>query len=536
MHVRSICLQKFMSHDAVEIAVPERGIVLVTGRNGLGKSSLFIESIAAACWGRTMRGTPPWRDEEGSTAIVTTEVEVERKRAGKKPAVLTWHRPGERATRYDTPSKSQDALSGIVGSFDIWRRTSVFSSADAAHFSLASDKDRKLLLENILGLERFDVALKACREELREVGAKIKTFESQAAVLDERLRGIAQRLQDLLETETTETAVVGEPIPADKLARMRKVHAEITTRRKQLESESRMLEREVMRSESEARAAKQHCDRLDHDACPTCAQPIPETQRKTLRAGVTAAQLAAQRMRDDVHTRARALSDEIESLDEERRELEVFFAKAEGVARDYAQLEKNRKARADKQRLLEHQLEETTGERDKAKERYMLMCHEYDELEVCEQVLGLKGIRAHMLGDAMQAITDLSNRWLRRLFPGTSVLLHEEGDKVVLEIHGLAHGYGYAASSSGQRRRIDIALLLALSDLEAASRGKPPGTLFLDEVADSLDEEGIQSFSDVLTDLAATRAVVLISHNPDLYESLPYAARVVVEEGRVRTL
>jgi DNA repair exonuclease SbcCD ATPase subunit len=533
LHVEGISLYKFMAHDEVELALPKRGIVLVVGQNGKGKSAL-IEAVATGCWGKTLRGTPPWRDEEGRVTLTLRDVVVERRRAGKKPAVLTWNRPGERPTKYDTPTKSQDALNGIVGSYDVWRRTSVFSSADAAHFSLATDKDRKLLLEAILGLERFDVALKRCREELRDTGAKIKTFEAQVEVLNERIEGTKRRLADLDQTDEDEAAVVSPLVPEEKCARMRLLAAELTARRKQLEQESGALDREIARAESEYRARRTESERLDRDACPTCGQAIPEAQRKQLRSITAEARAAAEQLRTSVQDRRKALSEESEGIDQERDDIHTFLRKADAIAKDHARLEQLRQKRADKQTMLRYELAEQTAERDKAKERFMLFCHEYDELELCEKILGLKGVRAHMLGDAMQAITTLTNSWLRRLFPGTTILLHEEGDKVALEVKGLDHGHGYGASSSGQRRRIDIALLLALSDLEAASRGQTPGTLFLDEVADSLDEEGIQSFNDVITELAGQRAVVLISHNPGIYESLPFVQRVIVGDQGVK--
>ncbi len=536
MHVREIHLEAFMSHDNVKVQLPERGIVLVTGLNGRGKSALVIESIATACWGKTLRLTPPWRAEEGLAAIKTPEVHIERRRAGKKPAQLSFARPGERAAKYDTASKAQEALNGIIGEYDVWRRTSVFSSADANHFSVASDKERKLLFEAILGLDRFDTALKRCREEMREVGAKVKTFEAQAAVLKERINGLTDRLKDLDETEASETLVAGTLVPAEKVERMKRLEVELTTRRKQLEVESQNIAREVLQADAEHRTRKAESDRLDRDACPTCGHAIPEAQRRKLRQVTQHACDHAEQLREQVRERRAAISLEIEGLDEEREDVRTLLRKAEATQRDHAQLEKNRAARADKRALLEHQIKENTKEHDKAKERYALMCHEYDELEVCETVLGLKGVRAHMLGDAMGAITSLANAWLKRLFPGVTVLLHEDGDKVALEVKGLGHDYGYRACSSGMRRRIDIALLLALSDLEAASRSTQPGTLILDEVADSLDEEGIPAFGDMLVDLAETRAIVLISHKPELYESLPFAMRLVVEDDGVRMM
>ena len=58
MNVHEIRLTGFMSHDDTAVALPDRGLVVLTGDNGAGKSSL-IEAVAVALWGKTLRGTDP---------------------------------------------------------------------------------------------------------------------------------------------------------------------------------------------------------------------------------------------------------------------------------------------------------------------------------------------------------------------------------------------------------------------------------------------------------------------------------------------
>jgi DNA repair exonuclease SbcCD ATPase subunit len=74
----------------------------------------------------------------------------------------------------------------------------------------------------------------------------------------------------------------------------------------------------------------------------------------------------------------------------------------------------------------------------------------------------------------------------------------------------------YEALSGGQRRRVDIALLLSLSQLSPSA-----GTLYFDEAFDTLDKQGIDAVCELLADFGEERCVVVISHNEDLAARLP---------------
>ena len=47
MKLKQIVLKNFMNYTNAEINFPDNGIILVTGENGAGKSSAFIDSMMA---------------------------------------------------------------------------------------------------------------------------------------------------------------------------------------------------------------------------------------------------------------------------------------------------------------------------------------------------------------------------------------------------------------------------------------------------------------------------------------------------------
>jgi exonuclease SbcC len=88
MRVNKLVLNRFMTHEKTDLNLPPSGLVVVTGPNGGGKSSL-VEAIAWGLFGETLRGTDPFDDKGGSVELMTDDLTVNRQ-SGKKKKGLTF--------------------------------------------------------------------------------------------------------------------------------------------------------------------------------------------------------------------------------------------------------------------------------------------------------------------------------------------------------------------------------------------------------------------------------------------------------------
>ncbi len=197
MIIKRITTNEFMSHQAPQtVRLPDVGIVLVTGHNGAGKSTL-VEAVATAVYGKTLRGKPPWRADTAGYAEVETDTCLVRRSVTKSGTkALKWAETGKAPTQWETNTKAQSALEALVGSYDVWRRACVFSAQDVAHFTLASDGERKRLLESILDLGRFDTASEACRKDLGIAEKAAAKCANDCAVYAARFDGERKRKGD----------------------------------------------------------------------------------------------------------------------------------------------------------------------------------------------------------------------------------------------------------------------------------------------------------------------------------------------------
>lgn len=566
MNVRRLSLFNLMNHGSTEVEFPERGLVLVRGPNGAGKSSV-VEAVAVACWGRTLRGAAPWAhgaDKCGVRAWVDDLV-IHRTRTGDGSPKLSWGNRGELEenwTRWETTTKGQAALEARLGSFDVWRRAAVFSSSDAAVFSAATDAERKRLLERILGLERFDVALDACRSDAQAAAASAAAEEREAVrtrqSLDEQERraaearaGLEKALDGVTADEEAAWRLGGAevaPEPEDDP----KVTALIRDAKEEL-AELRRARDQLIRTEMSAQSrrtqAQERWKRLSLDCCPTCEQPIPSALKQALEGEARKADELAREAAAGMAAAERRIDAQLDELEEEVAALTSRKEQARAAAsraRDRAASLRQRV------QVVEH-FRRTVSDAElrssslrekllKQTEKVAVAARDAEELAAVERVLGMRGVRATVLGESLSGLEVVANRWLEKLGDRVRVQLRPYSEKkaggvsdaIALTVAGAGGGDGYKGASGGERRRVDVALLLALSEVAGAAAGVTAGTMFFDEAMDALDADGVEAACAVLRELARDRCVVVVAHNEALAAALRPDVRWAVEDGSVR--
>lgn len=529
----------FGYHSETEITFPHQGVVLITGKNGAGKSSI-VECCGFALWGKTMRGTAPWNPGAENTSITVdcevanTGVSVTANQASVRVSV-----DGKQMELFETKTKARSYLEKIVGPWDVWRKSSVFSSADSSLFTGASDGERKRLLEGMLGLECFDVALVRCREEKSDVTRALAENAKQRAILLERQAGFEALIRQAAELAG---AAQGEPAASvDQIARSLEQHRQALMDRVtayNLAVTSRDKHRDALQVATSKRrtAVYTHEQWLRGKICPTCKRPFEKADP----------------------AEGEALNAEAEVARTEEREVQASFIEAEKVVvelrsevESLQRVERVQSAAVESAKGKQAQAQRAKRHVDNARAGLLDIEDQIDEIDLvdrqhnaklvllstCEHALGLRGIRVQLLRDAVGALEQLANMWLAKLCDDRSFIqvgfLIQDNDRLELRVEGVGAGFGYKATSGGERRRIDIAVLLALGELAAASAGSGTGTLWFDEVFDALDDSGIDLAVAAIRELAASRCCVVISHNAKLAAQLNPALHLHVMSGEV---
>jgi DNA repair exonuclease SbcCD ATPase subunit len=397
-----------------------------------------------------------------------------------------------------------------------------------SHFTLSTDAERKNLLESILGLSRFDVALARCREDLKVVQtAYLEADQSRSKAAQERhlreqwAEGCQKELEDIMAQagDNEKLGPLGRAVDASR-ACVQEIEAKIS-----LEKRDSDRQEEELFQALEAKYGGPWDER-----CEACGQLLGVESRATyLRKEAESIRKAS----------AEGWRQRFDILSKDLSQARIELAQAtEQHSRCLAQCSAKRKAlELWNKRNGENQaaLDAARAQEEHYEQTLAGLKVQRSLLGDAEQVLGLRGVRSFLLAKALGGIEDTANHWLSRM-TGRDLKLELKSytekadgntiDSISLDILGAGGGYGYKAASQGERRRIDVALLLALSEVAASASGRPPGTLWVDEAFDALDEEGTDAIVEILGTLSQTRAVVVISHSEALVSKLPKAKHV----------
>ena len=530
MHIRGVEMRNWTVHKATQVSLPEKGIVLVTGANGKGKSSL-PEAVAMGLWGESLRGKAGWTPNPGQLIIHAPPVHVDRRRVNGKTKLqftVDASHTEDHGVEYDTATKAQEALDQWVGNFDVWRYSHAFSSRDASNFSEASDADRKRLIETVLGFARFDAAARLCRVDLRGQEQEAVSYSNKLSLLEERIRGITRALttakQTVSELEKNAPSPL-PPLPAE-FSNPDDWRKKIRQTLNDLKAKESEYAEEIANRNAQVKQNERLLDLLQHNAkCPSCRRDIDPKYVKTegdkllqqnkdweadLKAGRSA--------RNTVIVKIEDIKQKSEAFEQAMRVREVQEAKLDAHADEL-------KAAREKVREIERELLDEQDAQDDARSLLHAARGEVSILKQVEKVLSTTGVRAHLLHDSLAFIEQTANVWLERI-AGEKLKLHltpytesskgDVRDVIGMEVEGAGGGLGYKAASGGERRRVDIGLMLALAEVSLSVHNAQAGTMFFDEVFDALDVEGVAAVCDVLDELADSRAIVLISHNEEV--------------------
>lgn len=534
-----------MAFDDLDLDLVRSGLVLVTGNNGEGKSSI-IEMISTAFWGDTVRGSSPWRANSkghvSAWAIGKEGLFATRTKTAKGSPVLAFETEHNNST-YPSSAKAQEALSELIPSHEVWKRCAVFTKADAAKFSAGRDSDRKALLEAILGLSKFDDALSACKVDLRKAEAELNLAISQI----ERCTSALEREREALtlaETSLQEAEESAPEVDSSELDSVEKSRAKAEKSLREARAERDEVVHRLAESRAELSASERELERFKNGNCPTCERPLEATFVAKIKKRVDAAKLKAEEGAKESESTKKRIdgvvqkkAEEMERLLKQASTLKVKIQQSKASSGLKDRLLKASDDSRDQIQKLQKDLSQ--HERNRAK------CEvEVEELKAAQLVLGLRGVRSAVLAEALSGLEVVANGVLSTISPEVSLELKPYSEQksgntvetISMQINGAGGGLGYQAASDGQRRRVDIAMLIGLSALAEGASGVR-GDLFLDEVFDGLDEEGVTALGDYLVELADDRKVVVITHNPYLVEALkPKAAqRIHVEAHEVTT-
>mgnify|MGYP001356894579 CR=1 FL=1 len=411
----------------------------------------------------------------------------------------------------DTASLLEKAKELEIQSKESWRKEEdTQEDTKALHLTIEKDETHLNVVQTMIKVltgkiddlykqisdrkDKFSSDSKAIKSEIDDIDTRIATNREIQIVREHRLSVIYSKIDDLMRLKVSGVCPV-----CDSVLEATSIEAKL----KPLNDEKDAIDVDGKQySENDTKLRSERTEK---------SLELVELEKKYRAAAI---KLEKQQEEEKV-TRNLKISDE-RIVEEKLKKLRIRLEDANNfkVRKDAALAEVKSKVDTYKETLdkLQAQLNEDGGQLVELEKKQMIA-------DFWMTAFGPSGIVSYLFDFHLPRFNQKLNDIVSDLFgmplvvrftPMTTLKSGDIREKWDFEITGLGD---YSSCSSGQKRRLDIAVLLALSDLMAEQMGGV-NVLFLDEVMDPLDAPGCEAVMDWLRRKKST--VFLVTHSPSL--------------------
>ena len=533
----------------LEVKLDKEPMTLIVGKNGAGKSTL-IDAITFSLFGKPFKKINKGQlmntvnEKELVTEIEFSIGHIEWKiRRGIKPALFEIYNNGNIINQDAKSTDYQKYLEDKVLklNFKSFTQIVVLGSASFVPFMQLSANDRRVIIEDILDIGIFSVMknlLKdrsaSLKEEMNDLEYDIKLVQEKISLHEKHLQEMqaktdTKRKSDLDKIEETQKEII-------KLNEEVEKHQDLVmSLMNSIADSTTSYKKNKYKSQINKNIKKLNKDKSFYEKnqiCPTCQQDILENFKKHKCNDIS----------DDIEEMTDGLSKietEITNVCNRLEEISTCNKKIQSEENDirtkntyikshnnfitHLNEELNKKDEVvdiDKHNFLTKELEESKTTRL----QYVEQKKYYDILGT---ILNDKGIKTRIVRKYLPVINNHVNMYLKDMDFFVNFQLDENFNETIKSRH--RDDFSYYSFSEGEKKRIDIALLLTWRYIAAMRNSVNVNLLILDEVFDaSLDQSGVDDLMKLFHLLDKTN-LFIISHKLDVLDD-KFPAKITVEK------
>ncbi len=510
MKINKVRYQNFFSAKDITVNFDDyQGITIIEGENGSGKSILF-EAVVWAITGRSIRKSTEESMVNNQTKKncqveiwINDNIYIKRSR---KPTSLEFQVDGENRSREDAKNTQEQIDKTLKTSYKVLLASMVFGQHSDIDFLGASLDDKRTIIRTFLNLE-----------EVFEIRDKIKNHKSKhqinkkasSALLEENL---ARQSKLVLQIEDLNKDL--PKVPRISLATILKREQDA-----QREYNNSQIQIKKLRDLEGSFAKLQHL--IDKgvyqqpEVCPTCKTTNIITQTEEDLNKLRGEQ-------ENLRRRCEWLSQDIKK----HKELVLDKITIPITSQEYSKLEN---AIGDKKQVnsWKAQLKDLKTREEEIRQDQLKSISSYEVMRFWETAFSEKGLLQYVIKNVLKYFNTRCNTYLYHIANGKYYIEFDEQlaetiwtEKRTLIFHSL---------SGGQKRMINLSVMLALQDLLSLTGTDRTDLLFFDEIGENLSEASLYGLYILLQELKKNgKKIFLITHNDRLKSLLDFNTTITV--------
>jgi DNA repair exonuclease SbcCD ATPase subunit len=541
-----ITYQNFFAVGNAPIALDlnTHATTLIVGRNGVGKSTVG-EAVVFALFGKPLRAiNKPQLVNNVNRRDCLVELDFTtgsgsyKVRRGIKPTVFEIFHNGNLIPVPANVDDYQETLESIIKlDYKSFKQVVILGSASFTPFMRLTTGQRRDIIEDLLDIQVFSSMNALAKDDLSTAKSTLDKLTTQRKMLGDQIV-MAEGFTSLLEQQNAQAL-------ADINTQITQYQTELDTLRIDLQDVNTELAectRQMVGHSLDACTKKQQqyeqflvqlkakLKTLQDDEafyatnanCPECEQVITEAFKATRLADCGAQKQAEATLAitqcESALTRYRTLTQTAQShVDEETRlkgQQRDLKRDLQTVNRRIAELEVERIKHAKPVVHPNVDLKDLHRQADQLSLDYADTSKQRVIYDAATQLLKDTGIKTKVVRHYLPIINRLVNHYLNAMDFPILFTFDESFNETMKSRH--RDEFSYEAFSEGEKKRIDLALLLTWRAVAKLKNSASTNLLILDEVFDSsLDSAGIEEFLKIMATLEAGTNVFVISHRTD---------------------
>ena len=529
----------------ITIDLDRSATTCIGGHNGAGKSSL-LEAISYALFGKSLKKvTLGQLINTINKKNLVVEIEFEKNGKaykvvrGQKPAVFEFWIDGELQDQSAASKDYQAKVEYVLGmDFKLFTQIVVLNKEKYVPFMELGAADRRKVVEDILDISVFSVMSDLLKKVTSNLNTEIEDLKYERERLDERMRGQQRLIDEAASNVDGQIVVINETISSlgdriegletecrsydDELETLKDITQKVndaSKTKRQFEDVAVKFQANISDLQKTAKFFE------DNDVCPTCSQAIDDDTKATkhtecnekvsgIKASATSMVEHYQKAVADLNALVTAQQRE-QTLRQGIRQLESEMTRIRGEIKANV---------ASVQRLsAESKVDQYVAELTKTKASHQLMTDGLEGLKLtqeaqskCKDLLKDDGIKASIVRDYIEFINNRLNEYLGAMDFHLNLSINEKFEDKINAIN--REGFTYDNLSTGQKCRVNLALWLALLEVASIKNSVVTNILFLDEILEPIDREGVGMFMKLVREKLPHKSTFVVTQRFDEFK------------------
>lgn len=552
IHFDKLTAKNFMSIGNVPIGYEfEIGqTYLVKGVNGSGKSSLLLDGLTFALYGKAFRNinlAGLANSINRKDCVVTLDFHIGnvkyRIERGLYPTFFNFYVNGKLREKEASKHDYQKHLEKQILRLDerTYRQIVILGSKAYVPFMQLGAGARRVVVEELLELGIFSVMNNVTKTKMAALMTDAKINESNIKIIQNSISETTGIIEQLRSTGDEYTLQKQEQI--DKMrASVDALEDEIIKTEQKIDEllENSDLDMEIdglrtfmMKIIEQASRAKAELSKIDkeikffetNDICSTCHQEIDEEFKGNIcdgnhkkadqyRKALLVAETEKTKADANIATKTAAL----ELVRGFRHDVKISRTDIEGKNKMIKSLildiENHSKKEGSNISVYEHKLAEANTQLQLARDLDSDIMTKGRRLAYIHEMLKDGGIKTKIIETYLPLINKLVSRYMEIMESDIQFQFDDKFSEIIKSRH--RDNFEYASFSEGEKLRIDLALLFTWREISRLRNSASTNLVIFDEIGDSsLDENGFECFMKILAEEKAKQCVILISHSPE---------------------